>query len=1304
MMQYKKKVINKRYVVALTVAMAFAVGVGVADAATKDITLVKTWNLINTPLEPTNPAIDTVLTGLDYATAWAWDATAGKWKVRLGSESGSAIGTYATSKGFSSLTEIHAGQGFWLNMNAAGTLTITGDAPASTAKTLVKGWNLVGSLVDQASPVSGVLSSLTGAGINAVSLWKWDGGKWAVRLPSEADGGQAYATAKGFSLLASVAATDGYWVNSSVGGSIYDLPPAVGKVYKTTGANSYVPLANAPVFLNGTQIGTTDANGNFPLPANLTATDVITVGEGGEYTVSGSNLTGNAMYLFAQDTDNNKVTLSPADVSASKPSPKEVCSSSKRACLTISKMTLTEDITLTVTEYKDPLTLPNVAQIKDLDPQYKVVAGGDVTFVNSKNQKIDDAGFGGTVLAKASNFLTDLDGSTIDEYTNPTDKDGNLDPQAPKVGSLDVLEYNAQSGTWSKVGAATIVGVAKKIKNPNDTTPEDPTDNLIDETDENGKVVKAYTLKSSPNSLSGLNPFAFAFKTDFLKGSVDVTVSNDGLLFKKAGEADVVVQTDTEGKGVVKEESYGDKVANALVTTDNSDIFVTTNADGTATIEYILPPDNPNISLLIKKDGYFDATATVNVVEDTAKAVGMMEVPNTAAVGGIISDSETSLGIPGAQVTLKNPIVLDKVADDGETIQVGLDGNATYKWEIKKQVESPLTSDWYTIAEGLGKDGKNTITKTDIKLALIDGYNSLSAEAKAAIGADPAGTYDMKITVTHPESNGNYVETATGYLDITFDLTKMQQTPSLSQGQQPPEEPTLWGGAEKGYYMATMPYGFSDATIYWQVFITSWDDVNQNLEYDTDEITILAQTPALDTPFVMFTQPLNLIQQNYWKLLQPGNFQEPGVNPTDTYLQQGVELRMEFSASYTFVGTVYDFTGPNAMHSWFDIQADNYLDPLAVGKLQMLPNTTMVFEDNQLTDENGAYLFPFLDPQLNGLLELSAAADTYLPNSLFLYEDQGYGLIEGWITTANLALTPVETPPPTIEMPPTPGVPETVTGWLETFENGVPDTENAALFTTDANNGAWTIAVDETGTPVQWWALTNPESVGPAQGAIQYPLADTTDGTAQSSTEGAYLLPAYEGTGVAWFGSTTTGTFSNVAGNYSNGSKSGTLTSPTIDLANYSFVTLDFASWFEVESVDVAKWQYDQMKVEVCVLADTSVTIADTVFSGTCDQPADWKILTFMNPDAEAAVQQADINFSSGGNNAVPVWVKKQANLDPFAGKTIKLRFNFQSQDSLYNGGRGWAVDNIAILNNASDIPFSIQQSGYWWKAPTRKP
>ena len=1297
MMKCKKKVIDKRFVVALTVAMAFAVGAGVADAATKDITLVKDWNLVNTPLEPTAPAIDTVLAGKGYITAWAWDATAKNWKVRVASESGAAIGTYATSKGFANLTEVHAGQGFWLNMSAAGTLTVDGTAPANTTSTLVAGWNLVGSKYDQVKSTADIVAALGAAQVKPLSLWKWQGANWAVALPYKtdgtamADGGAAYAATKGFATLSAVASTDGYWVNGNTSGNPTDTPPEVGKVYKTTDANTYVPLANAPVFLNGVQIGTTDANGNFALPANIAPTDVITVGSGNEYTVSASTLTGGQLYMFAQDQDANKVTLTQADTSTNKPTAKKICSSNGEACITVSNMQLTKDITVAVTPYQSPLSIPTLAQItgmtcldqdsNSIPCNYQAVAGADVIFTDSMGETISqtEAGFQGKVVPQAGNFLTELTGADLEDYlTNG-------------IGSVDLLEY--VNGVWTKVGASQITGVASKVKNDNGT-PDNPNDDTLDD------GPKTYTLKGVEGStLSGLNPFAFGFKSDFIKGSIQVTVTNKGLLYKSVSGDNIVI-TNTEGQGAVLDESFDGPVAGALVTTDNSSAFVTTAADGKATIEYLLPPDNPNLSLLIKKDGYFDGTATFNVIDDTAKTVDLLEVPSSAAVGGVIKNAETKVGIAGAQVTLKNPIVLDKIGEEDGTIMVGLDSEATYLWEISKQG----TDVWVTIAEGLAK---NSITQQEIKTTLVTNFTTfiagLTQEEKDALGQNPAGTYDVRITVTHPFSNLNYVESATGYLDVTFDLTKFNETASLSGALL--GQISVFGGKDLGFYYSTVPNLPKDylQSYTWQTSLKSEDSAG---------VIEIAQGPVTDVAFYMFTDAINLLQKNYIKLISDCGFQ--GDEQGKTCLQSGISIWVQLTGNYEFGPSKTPVT--KQVEAQFDVPAMvDPLAPLVVGKFVVLPNTTMAFEEKQETDLNGSYLFPFVDPQLNGMLGLYAAADAYYPNNLFL-DATGYELLIGWITPADLELTPVATVdmPPAIgstEVEPEPdktnvditGFPDP-TGYLETFELAVVDGSDPSLFTTAANNGPWKVegVADEGENTVRWWSLATPEAVGPAQGQIQYPLIDANaDGTADGSATGAYLLPAYDGTGVAWFGNKTTATISNMVGNYSSGAKSGTLTSSAIDLANYSFATLDFAAWFEVESVDVAKWQYDQMKVEVAVVAAAyPVTIGDYTFNSADD----WKIVTFMNPDFEAAVQQADINFSSGGNDAVPVWVKKQANLSPFAGQKIKLRFNFQSQDSLYNGGRGWAVDNVAIINGDSGLPFTLEQSNYWWKAPTRKP
>ncbi len=218
----KKKVFGKRLVVAMALAMACVTGVGVADAATKDIPLVEGWNLVNTPLEPDNAMLDTVLTNQPYISAWVWDASKANWQVRVANEGVDTLGTYAASKGFATLYKVHAGQGFWLNMTAPDTLQITGTAPTTntTINPVAKGWNLVGTRSDATKTVAQLVTAL-GTGAKPLSVWKWKNNKWAVALPFNADGsavtdgGASYATGKGFDLLADIASTEGYWVNAS---------------------------------------------------------------------------------------------------------------------------------------------------------------------------------------------------------------------------------------------------------------------------------------------------------------------------------------------------------------------------------------------------------------------------------------------------------------------------------------------------------------------------------------------------------------------------------------------------------------------------------------------------------------------------------------------------------------------------------------------------------------------------------------------------------------------------------------------------------------------------------------------------------------------------------------------------------------------------------------------------------------------------------------------------------------------------------------------------------------------------------
>jgi hypothetical protein len=55
------------------------------------------------------------------------------------------------------------------------------------------------------------------------------------------------------------------------------------------------------------------------------------------------------------------------------------------------------------------------------------------------------------------------------------------------------------------------------------------------------------------------------------------------------------------------------------------------------------------------------------------------------------------------------------------------------------------------------------------------------------------------------------------------------------------------------------------------------------------------------------------------------------------------------------------------------------------------------------------------------------------------------------------------------------------------------------------------------------------------------------------------------------------------------------------------------------------------------------------------------------------------IPFTSGGFNAPPVWRTAYADLSAFAGVNIRLVFTFDTVDGLYNGFRGWLIDDVVV-------------------------
>lgn len=177
---------------------------------------------------------------------------------------------------------------------------------------------------------------------------------------------------------------------------------------------------------------------------------------------------------------------------------------------------------------------------------------------------------------------------------------------------------------------------------------------------------------------------------------------------------------------------------------------------------------------------------------------------------------------------------------------------------------------------------------------------------------------------------------------------------------------------------------------------------------------------------------------------------------------------------------------------------------------------------------------------------------------------------------------------------------------------------------------------------------------------------------APNDLSSASIPQAFQGQFAFWYGQDTTGSFigelslpqDSLSGGRGVDENSGTLTSPQINLTADTVATLSFWTWFEIESVNPNASGFDIMEVEVVRSNGDSVSLGR------------------LNPFTDPILEERDpLPFTSGGFNQAPVWRFEEFDLSPFAGQQIRLRFKFETRDALYNGFRGWFIDNIRVTN-----------------------
>ncbi len=191
------------------------------------------------------------------------------------------------------------------------------------------------------------------------------------------------------------------------------------------------------------------------------------------------------------------------------------------------------------------------------------------------------------------------------------------------------------------------------------------------------------------------------------------------------------------------------------------------------------------------------------------------------------------------------------------------------------------------------------------------------------------------------------------------------------------------------------------------------------------------------------------------------------------------------------------------------------------------------------------------------------------------------------------------------------------------------------------------------------------------------------------------LPPAYAGDWVLWYGNTSTGTYSDQPSNTSTQANSGSALTPLIDLSDYSFATGEIQTWFEVESKNIAQGGSDRMDLFVAVVDEQAapgetIQVYDGAKTYSLTNGEFYHLMSFNPESAPPGPQQPFLNYSSGGVHSTPVWISRQVNLNPFVGHQIQLKFTFSTENTSFNGFRGWALDEAVILNQDNALDFQL--------------
>lgn len=141
----------------------------------------------------------------------------------------------------------------------------------------------------------------------------------------------------------------------------------------------------------------------------------------------------------------------------------------------------------------------------------------------------------------------------------------------------------------------------------------------------------------------------------------------------------------------------------------------------------------------------------------------------------------------------------------------------------------------------------------------------------------------------------------------------------------------------------------------------------------------------------------------------------------------------------------------------------------------------------------------------------------------------------------------------------------------------------------------------------------------------------------------------------------------------------GALVSPVIDFSSEGApLALTFKTWWEIEAINPNDDGFDLMSIDYQIQGEKV-----------------WQNLARLNPLTDPVVvgDVSALPYSNAGFNQAPRWLQQEPiTLDALAGKVFKLRFSFSTVDHLYNGFRGWLIDEVTVIRQLGTFPIGHEK------------